>query len=276
MRNYIQTFIFSISLMTSLIVQGQQYQLNGDLVVTNRTTSNGGADIDGEFRLLSESASDTLVQRILFVDENGRVRQLTEEMLDALKTFSYNQADDGGPCSFGLSPNPNPVWRNGLGKIFVNESMKGCHETPNVGIGTDEPNYMLDVVGDSVLRLTAEMSNSVLLTGVSKDGDDVLRFLADGKIFVTEVNVRKVEDFPDYVFEPEYKLMTLSELQTYIQHERKLPGMPSASEVETNGVDLGEMNRLLLEKIEELTLYVLQLNERVEELEGEARVNGKN
>ncbi len=86
-----------------------------------------------------------------------------------------------------------------------------------------------------------------------------------------EVYARKytttLTSIPDYVFEPNYSLMTLSNLRTYIQENKHLPNIPSAKEMEASEVDLGEMNRLLLEKTEELTLYILQLEERLKALE---------
>jgi hypothetical protein len=61
--------------------------------------------------------------------------------------------------------------------------------------------------------------------------------------------------------------MPLNELRTYIKTNSHLPNIPSAKEMEASEVDLGEMNRLLLEKTEELTLYILQLEERIKSLE---------
>ena len=70
----------------------------------------------------------------------------------------------------------------------------------------------------------------------------------------------------DYVFDSSYDLLSLSEVEDYIAKEKHLPGMPSAEEVEANGIELGEMNVKLLEKIEELTLYVVDLNKQIEEI----------
>lgn len=73
--------------------------------------------------------------------------------------------------------------------------------------------------------------------------------------------------WPDYVFGSDYKLMTLSELESYVNENRHLPGIPSASEVEEKGsVDLGEMNTLLLQKVEELTRYIIDLQKQIDEL----------
>ena len=69
---------------------------------------------------------------------------------------------------------------------------------------------------------------------------------------------------PDYVFESDYDLRTLQETKKYIAENKHLPEIPSAKEMEAKGVDLGDMNMRLLKKIEELTLYQIDLLERLE------------
>lgn len=92
----------------------------------------------------------------------------------------------------------------------------------------------------------------------------------DGKIIGEEVKVQLSQQWPDYVFDETYALPTLDELKAHISQEGHLPGVPSAREVEiSEGFNLGEMNRILLEKVEELTLYILQQEERIKHLEGE-------
>jgi hypothetical protein len=68
---------------------------------------------------------------------------------------------------------------------------------------------------------------------------------------------------PDYVFEKSYSLPSLEEVKSYIDQNKHLPEVPSAKEMESNGVNLGEMNMLLLKKIEELTLYVIEQNKKL-------------
>ncbi|TXN36140.1 fibronectin type III domain-containing protein [Flagellimonas hymeniacidonis] len=88
----------------------------------------------------------------------------------------------------------------------------------------------------------------------------------DGKLITEEVKVQLSGNWPDYVFAKDYELPTLEEIQKYIKEKGHLPDIPSAKEVEENGIQLGEMNRLLLEKIEELTLYILQQQREIEQL----------
>lgn len=97
--------------------------------------------------------------------------------------------------------------------------------------------------------------------------DDVFRINADGHVWATEINVRAASDFPDYVFEKDYSLMTLNDLGEFIKKNKRLPNMPSADSVAQEGMDLGEMNRLLTEKVEELTLYILELENRISKIE---------
>lgn len=93
--------------------------------------------------------------------------------------------------------------------------------------------------------------------------------IIDGKVSSEEVKV-EVLDVPDYVFEPGYELRTLKETKRYIAQNKHLPEIPSAKEIESNGgVELGDMNMRLLKKIEELTLYQIQLMEEMEAMKKE-------
>jgi hypothetical protein len=75
--------------------------------------------------------------------------------------------------------------------------------------------------------------------------------------------------WPDYVFQPDYCLRPLQELQEFIKVNKHLPDVPSVAEVAEQGQDIGEMNKILLRKIEELTLYILQQEERLTKLEAQ-------
>ncbi len=106
--------------------------------------------------------------------------------------------------------------------------------------------------------------------GIADPGS--FKLAVNGKTWTTEVQVA-VSKPPDYVFEPTYHLSPLDSIKTYIDKNKHLPEVPSAKEMEKNGVNLGEMNMLLLKKIEELTLYVIELKkENAEEKEEIKRI----
>ncbi len=102
------------------------------------------------------------------------------------------------------------------------------------------------------------------------------RLAVDGKIIAKEIKV-EASPWADFVFDENYALRNLEEVEKYIQQEKHLPGVPSASMVEEEGVNLGEMNAILLQKIEEMTIYIIELNKKIEaqqnEIEELKRIN---
>ena len=92
-----------------------------------------------------------------------------------------------------------------------------------------------------------------------------------GKIHAEEVKIDLSVPAPDYVFTKDYDLLSIEEVQQHITEKGHLPNIPSAKELEANGVELGIMNMKLLEKIEELTLYTIQQQKEIEELKKEMK-----
>ncbi len=135
---------------------------------------------------------------------------------------------------------------------------------------TDDSTDRLTIFGDGRLKINTDENNikaiSIYNTVAEKDA---FQIWSNGNIWATAVHVREFghNDFPDYVFEPDYKLMSFADLRTFIKDNQRLPNMPSADDVKRNGADLGEMNRLLVEKVEELTLYILELEKRLNKIE---------
>lgn len=99
-------------------------------------------------------------------------------------------------------------------------------------------------------------------TAVNTQG---FKFMVNGGILCEQVKV--IADVPnsDHVFKPDYKLMSLEELKIYVNQNKHLPEVPSAQEFAENGYSLGKMDDLLLRKVEELTLYIIQLQEQVKQ-----------
>ena len=86
-----------------------------------------------------------------------------------------------------------------------------------------------------------------------------------------KVAVKNSSDWSDYVFAPSYKLRSLGEVEAYVKANQHLPGVPSAEQVVKDGVDVVQMNAKLLEKIEELTLYMIDLKKENQQIKAENR-----
>jgi hypothetical protein len=91
--------------------------------------------------------------------------------------------------------------------------------------------------------------------------------ITDGTIRASEIIVSTTG--ADFVFADDYELRPLSEVKTFIQENKHLPEIKSAQEMQENGVGINELQTQLLQKIEELTLYILQQEDRIKALEAE-------
>ncbi len=122
-------------------------------------------------------------------------------------------------------------------------------------------------VGNLVLQNdggTVRIGNVAVPTGY--------KFGINGKMICEELKVKLASSgWPDYVFANNYKLRSLAQLEKYIQQNKHLPNIPSATEVEKNGIELGDMQKKMMEKIEELTLYIIDLQKQVDKLKAANR-----
>jgi hypothetical protein len=115
----------------------------------------------------------------------------------------------------------------------------------NVGVSTNTPTAKLQVNGNTMIGSGSPAAGYALSV--------------NGKIICTEAKVQLNSSWPDYVFQNNYRLMPLQDLEQFVFKKQHLPNIPSATETELNGVELGDMVKRLVEKVEELTLYVIQL-----------------
>ncbi len=109
-----------------------------------------------------------------------------------------------------------------------------------------QPTYTNTLTGTLALNVT----NSTSAAGYT--------LAVGGKAIAESVTVKLQNTWPDYVFNPTYQLPSLTDIKTYIDQNHHLPDMPSAQDVEKDGLNLGEMNRDLVKKVEELTLYLIE------------------
>lgn len=120
------------------------------------------------------------------------------------------------------------------------------------------------VTGKLILRANGinsmyiDQNGSIVMGSTAIIPKSGYKLSVDGKVVCEELLVQ-LSPWPDYVFNADYKLKPLSEVESFIQTNNHLPGMPNAKEVQTEGLNVGEMQKLMMEKIEELTLYMIEL-----------------
>lgn len=174
-----------------------------------------------------------------------------------------------------------------------------------VGIGTDQPSAKLDVDGDIVFgqnqkynMLTGRYAGAAIKMGTSSstwDRNMHLGFIDNNKVFSSVLSLIHETGFvgigtktpdqmltvngaihakevlvdmdilADYVFSPDYSLMPLNKVEAFVKTNKHLPAIPSAAEVKKKGLSMGEMQNKLLQKIEELTLYVIEQQKQIEQ-----------
>ncbi|MFN4081876.1 MAG: hypothetical protein ACK4NS_13340 [Saprospiraceae bacterium] len=130
----------------------------------------------------------------------------------------------------------------------------------NANVGLD-----LYVVRDGSINRNLSVAQNARVMGRMQVGGSATPtgYIAsfDGRVICEELRVRNSTNWPDYVFADAYPLLSLEALETYIATHKHLPGIPSAATIESEaGFDLGEIQRLQMEKIEELTLYAIALD----------------
>jgi hypothetical protein len=162
-------------------------------------------------------------------------------------TISGNGTHNGGSM----------IYANAVGDImFCNFGSTG---------GADQTLTDQNVVSSKIkMKLTADGRFGI---GADPNASNLTdyKFVVDGKIRCRKLRV-DMDTWADMVFEPTYELMNLNELNTFIAKNKHLPNVPKESELKEKGMDISEMQKIQMQKIEELMLYVIQLNKENEAL----------
>ena len=160
------------------------------------------------------------------------------------------------------------------GNFFISRM---SHEyAPTVDLAIGDSDTGIDWIGDGVFSLKTDDvevqrfdHGKVIFASSSKIGigtgsatlTEALN--VNGQILTKGVKVNP-EAFPDYVFKPQYKLPSLKDVESFVKENSHLPEVPSEAEVKKNGLELGEMSVILLKKVEELTLYMIEKDKQIE------------
>ena len=165
----------------------------------------------------------------------------------------------------GTAYNTDDIW---MGRYHVNNTKTDLR----VFIGDDIDNDDRFVIGNTFWNNPGVWREWFVVTNKGRVGIGGVSYPenaldVNGTIRAKEVKVET--GWADFVFAPDYQLPTLGEVEAHIKKHRHLPGIPTEAEVKENGANLGEMNVKLLQKVEELTLYMIQQNKEIGSLKKE-------
>ncbi len=228
----------------------------------------GKVKIDGEVELPSlPSGNSAANKEFVLIKADGSVEKIYGEVI-------VREIGDAIYVEKGCSEDElnHPTWSNGINKLYSNCS------SVRVGIATNEPRFSLDVHGTGYaqkLALGEVSSNTIQNTFYLRSpyNENYLNELflienAERKIFQINNNgvvkareiVVNAQSWPDYVFEADYVLTPLAEVEAYLKAHKHLPQVPDAKTMETQGNSLAETDKILMQKVEELTLYLIEQN----------------
>lgn len=262
----------------------------------------------------TSDATEAPVSRMM-IDDAGHVGigTLSPAALLHINAGNYASILLGDNSSGGVSitkeaNNRLAFWNNGVYGSSQYERFT-ILQNGNIGIGTSAPlaqlhinnnNYGSILLGDGSsgggVAITKESDNRIAFwnngiygssqserftilqngnVGIGTNNPGPYKLAVDGKIFARGVKV-SLGTIADYVFDSTYQLRSLSSLEQYINQNKHLPGIPSAEQVKKEGgIELQEMNVKLLEKVEELTLYVIELKKENEQIKKELKKSSK-
>lgn len=170
------------------------------------------------------------------------------------------------------APQPGLNFWKPFGSPNSNNNILFLHDNNRIGIGTDNPTTRLtiDAWNDNALLILTDPNKNVIDVKDKVSNFVNFRVKSTGEVFARRVKVMVASaTFPDYVFEKDYKVMSLYETEAFYIKYKHLPEIPTAKEVEENNLDLGEMNKPLLKKIEEMTILMVEMKKEIDSLKKE-------
>ncbi|AEA43888.1 hypothetical protein [Fluviicola taffensis] len=213
-----------------------------------------------EGNLQIKSLGDTSLPEdgILTIDALGKVKNGGD-----LKSLLY-RSEPATNCATDIHGNlleTAPFWQATANPQRMFLIKTPCSPDPRLGVGV-RPDAKFHVRLDLNSQLHPLLIEKTLSSNPSVLPRKLMQLDHTGLLYAREIKVN-LDNWADYVFDKNYSLMPLNELQQFINQNKHLPNVPSATEMTTNGLNIAENSKMLMEKVEELTLYVLQINERV-------------
>lgn len=199
-----------------------------------------------------------------WLDVNGNIRSRSNLMADnditvAGASFLTGNVNAGSDIIMDNAGATIQMKIGGINKGFFQLSGENTRTGTNSGNTTGK----FIIRTNNFDRLWVDSAGNVAIGSAYKVADGY-KLSLNGKMMCEEVRVQMDADWPDYVFADDYRLMPLSELEKFLKKNRHLPGILPAAHVKANGLELGDTNKRMMEKIEELTLYILELKKEID------------
>jgi hypothetical protein len=264
------------------VVINKMARVKSDLKVDGNAVLKADATVKNDFKVLGQSnlignvvvkegdlkvktLGDTTLQGkgVVLVNANGKLSN-GGDIIKAVYKDNYNTS----PCL--VDPNTgniiyqNPIWQHDAQRIYVLNN--NCLPDVKVGIGV-KPTAKLHIVENNI-----GTTHPILVEKAMPGGQAPYKLLEldyKGVLHAREVKVDLDGSWPDYVFQDSYSLMPIKELKEFISINKHLPNVPSATEISSEGINVGEISKVTIEKIEELTLYIIKQQNLIDKQEAQ-------
>lgn len=261
--NTLHLFLFAsvFCLLNSPVMIGQDITGSGTANYIPKFTGTG---IIGNSYISQDTGTVIIHGNISGIQSGGALR---------IYTASNGYLDLGpkntmsGYCNFETNQN-NFYFNN---PIQVNGSIGSYTNTDLLLVSNGASNKItFSISNNESMRINS--SGQVLINSTCASLPSDCKLAVNGTIYTTNINIKLTTCWSDFVFKKGYSVMSLYELEKYITTNSHLPGIPSEREVQENGLDVARTNALLLQKIEELTLYVIEQNKKI--IEQDRKIEG--
>lgn len=219
---------------------------DGRLFIGNVNTNQLGSYNEVKFKIDGSSMLESKYPYYRAILDTPNFEKVVLDMAIAFDNYTFSNISKKGDVV---------IRKTGTGNfIIANEDKNNIN---NIKFTTTAPN---ETYASTKLIITNNGN-----VGIGTETPDA-KLAVNGDIHSKEVRI-DLNNWPDYVFDQNYILPTIAQAEQHIKEKGHLINMPSAETIETKGLELGEITRLQQEKIEELTLYIIELNKRIERLE---------
>lgn len=254
----------------------QTIDVNGRINVTQGVIQRGGTAITSTSDLGLYSLVSGNWMR--FVTNGGPIRFFSDGGTNPTGNNSLFNIEANGNVGIGTStPSAKFDIYNPNGGLMINTGMGGVNPSLAIYMSNNAaaPGFRSSILfGNGSFEIYDQTASTSRLwinkidgnVGIGTTDTKGYKLAVNGSVVATSVTVKLYANWPDYVFMKNHKLPSILEIEKYVDKNKHLPNIPSATEIEKSGINLAQMDAKLLEKIEELTLYIVDLQKQINAL----------